>query len=87
MYDARPDLDLSLLARRHPFHLVAQSSPVVGLQFGVLHPFLAPVLMQAADVVLALLEMDELIPNALLDEHAPCVLLHDGFFVLHGDRG
>jgi hypothetical protein len=33
-------------------------------------------------MVLALLEMDEFIANAFLDEDAPRMLLHNGFFVL-----
>lgn len=66
-----------LLSRRHPLYLIAQLSPVIRLQFRILDSLLTPVLMQAADVVLALLEVDEFVPDAFLDEHAPRVLLHD----------
>ena len=71
-----------LHARRHPLNFVAQATPVVRLQFGVLDPLLTPVLMQAADVILALLEVNQFIPDALLDEDAPGMLLDDRFFVL-----
>lgn len=47
-----------LHARRHSLNFVAQATPVVRLQFGVLDPLLTPVLMQAADVILALLEVN-----------------------------
>lgn len=66
-----------LLPRRHPLDLVTQAAPIVRLQFGVLDSFLAPVLVQPADMVLALLEVDEFVADALLDEHAPGVLLHN----------
>lgn len=68
---------LLLLPRRHSFHFVTQLPPVVRLQFGILYTLLAPVLVQPTDMVLALLEVDELIPDALLDEHTPCMLLHN----------
>lgn len=84
MYDrCRRKLNCTrLLPRRHTLDLVTQSTPIVRLQFRVLDPFLAPVLVKPADMVLALLEVDEFISDALLDEHAPRVLLHDRFFVL-----
>lgn len=71
-----------LHARRHPLNFVAQATPVVRLKFGVLDTLLAPVLMQTADVILALLEVDEFIMDAFFDEDAPSMLLHNGFFVL-----
>lgn len=89
MYDRRrPRLKYTppLLPRRHPLDLVTQSTPIVCLQFRVLNSFLAPVLVQPADMVLALLEVDEFIADALLDEHAPRVLLHNRLLVLHGGR-
>lgn len=69
-------------ARRHSLNFIAQATPVVRLQLGVFDTLLAPVLVQPADMVLALLEMDEFIANAFLDEDAPRMLLHNGFFVL-----
>jgi hypothetical protein len=74
-----------LHARRHPLNLVAQATPVVRLQLGVLDPLLAPVLMQTADVILALLEMDEFVADALRNEDTPGMLLDNGFFVLKGN--
>lgn len=38
--------------------------------------------MQARDVVLALLEVEKLVANALLDEDAAGMLLDDGLLVL-----
>ena len=75
-----------LLSRRHSLDLIAESPPIVRLQLGVLDSFLAPILVQAADMVLALLEMSQFITDAFLNEHAPSVLLHDRLFVLHDDR-
>lgn len=66
----------------HPLHLVTQRPPVVRLQLGVFDAFLTPVLVQPADVILALLEVDQFVSHALPDEHPAGMLLHDGFFVL-----
>lgn len=79
MYDrCRRDVNhTSLLPRRHPLDLITESTPIVRLQFRVLDSFLAPVLVQPTDMVLALLEVDEFISDALLDEHAPRMLLHN----------
>jgi hypothetical protein len=71
-----------LNARRHSLNFITQATPVVRLQLGVFDTLLAPVLVQPADMVLALLEMDKFIANAFLDEDAPRMLLHNGFFVL-----
>lgn len=38
--------------------------------------------MQAADVILALLEVDEFVTDAFRDEDTPSMLLYNGFFVL-----
>lgn len=61
----------------HALDLVAEISPVVCLQLGIFDPLLAPILMQAADMILALLEVGELVADALLDENAPGMLLHN----------
>lgn len=71
-----------LFARRHAFHLLAQCPPVLRLELCVLDAFLTPVLMQSADVELALLEIEKLIADALLDEDSACMLLNDAFLVL-----
>lgn len=66
-----------LLPRRHPLHFITQSPPVIRLQLRIFDSLLTPVLVQTTDMVLARLEMDELVTNALLDEHAARMLLHD----------
>jgi hypothetical protein len=71
-----------LIPQRHPLHLLTQPPPIIRLQLRILNPFLAPVLVQAADMVLALLEEQQLIANALFDEDAAGVLGDDGLFVL-----
>jgi len=68
--------------QRHPLDLFAQRSPVFSLEFGIFHPLLAPVLVESTDMVLALLEVEKLVTNALLDENSSCVLLNNAFFVL-----
>lgn len=77
---ARPNA--ALQPRRHPLNFIAQATPVVRLQFRVLHTLLAPILMQAADVILALLEVDEFVTDAFRDKDTPSMLLYNGFFVL-----
>lgn len=67
----------ALQARRHPLNFIAQATPVLRLQFGVLDALLAPVLMQAADVILALLEVNEFVTNAFCDEDTPSMLLYN----------
>lgn len=38
--------------------------------------------MQLADVILRLLEKEQFVADTFLDEHAACVLVDDGLFVL-----
>lgn len=71
-----------LHARRHSLNFVAQATPVVRLKFRILDTLLAPVLVQTADMILALLEVDEFVTDAFFDKDAPSMLLHNGFFVL-----
>ena len=66
--------DMTLLPKWHSFHLLTECSPVVGLQLRILDPFLTPVYLQLANVVLRLLEVDDLVSNALLDKETSCVL-------------
>lgn len=40
--------------------------------------------MQAADVILALLEMNEFVADAFRNEDTPGMLLNNGFFILKG---
>lgn len=68
---------------RHPLDLIAQRSPVVCLQLRVLDSLLAPVLMQPANVILALTEVFQFFLQTLPDEHSPSVLLHNRLFVLY----
>lgn len=70
------------LPRRHSVDFLAERTPVIRLQLRVLDALLAPVLMEPADVVLAGLEEDELVPDTLLDEYSTRMLLHDRFLVL-----
>lgn len=51
----------------HGFKFFAQSTPVIRLKLRVLDSFLAPVLVQASDLVLARLEIQELITHALFN--------------------
>lgn len=71
-----------LLTQRHAVKLVEQSAPVVGQHLGVLDPLLRPVLVPTRHMVLGVLEVDELVADALLDEDGPVVLVYDGFLVL-----
>ena len=78
MYDLSNEAQCCPLnACRHPLDFVAQATPVIRLQFRVLDTLLAPVLMQPADVILALLEVDKFIANTFCDEDAPGMLLHN----------
>lgn len=72
----------ALVAEGHALELVKEAAPVVRQHLRVLDALLRPVLVPPADVVLRLLEVDQLVPHALLDEHRPVVLCHDRFFVL-----
>jgi hypothetical protein len=71
-----------LFPERHALQLVEQSPPVVSQHLRVLDAFLGPVLVPAADVVLRLLEEDELVADALTDEHGTVVLVYDAFLIL-----
>ena len=71
-----------LVAERHAIQLVEQAAPVVGQHFAVLDALLGPVLVPARDVVLRLLEVDELVADALAHKHGAVVLVHDALFVL-----
>ena len=74
--------DITSFPQRHSLQLLAECSPIVGLQLSVLDPFLTPVHMQLADVILRLLEVNNLVANALLDENTSCVLCDDRLLVL-----
>lgn len=75
---------MTLLPKRHSFHLFTECAPVVSLQLRIPDPFLTPIHMQLADVILRLLKVDNLVSNALLDEHAARVLRDDRLLVLRG---
>ena len=79
-------LRTSLIAHRHVLNLLAPSSPIVCLELCVLDPLLAPILMQSAHVVLALLKEVELIADAFLDKHSTGVLIDNGLLVLSARR-
>lgn len=79
---SRYNLSILLFSSRHCLDFFAQRTPVFGLQLGILHPLLAPVLMQPADVILAHLEIQQLVTDTFLDKHAPRMLLDDRLFVL-----
>lgn len=72
-----------LVTERHALELVEQLTPVVSEELRVLGSLLRPILVPAGNVVLAGLEVNELIPDALLDEDGPVVLVDDGLFVLY----
>ena len=71
-----------LIAQRHPLDLLTQRSPVVRLELCILDPFLAPILMQSADMILRLLEEEQLVPDALLDKDAAGMLVNDRLLIL-----
>ena len=50
--------NVALLARWHVLYLLTQRSPIIRLQFRIFDAFLAPILMQFADVVLRLLKVE-----------------------------
>lgn len=81
-----PSIQTALLPGRHALDFITELSPVISLEFRIFDPLLAPVLVEATDVILALLEMAELISDTLLDENAACMLLYNGLFVLQGDE-
>lgn len=66
-----------LVTCRHILHLLTPRPPIIRLQLRVFDPLLTPILMQLADVVLALLEEEKFVSDALLDKHPPRVLVHD----------
>ena len=72
----------TLVSHRHVFDFITQCSPVVGLQFCILDSLLGPVLVQATDVILRLLEEDQLVANTLLDENAAGMLVNNRLLVL-----
>ena len=63
-----------LFSCRHSLHFFAQPSPVVCLQLGVFDSLLAPILVEAANMVLTLLKVRQFISDALPDENAACML-------------
>ena len=71
-----------LFSKRHVLYLFTQGSPITSLQLCVLDSFLAPVLVQFANVVLRLLEVNELVADAFLDKHASRMLIDYRLFVL-----
>lgn len=71
-----------LITKRHTIKLIEQPPPVIREHLRVLDALLGPILVPAADMVLGLLEEDELVADALLDEDRAVVLVHDGFLVL-----
>ena len=60
LYQTHPyqPANVVLLARWHVLHLLTQRPPIIRLQFRIFDAFLAPILMQFADVVLRLLEVE-----------------------------
>lgn len=68
--------------QRHPLDLLPERAPVVRGELGVLDALLAPVLVRARDVEERVLEVKQLVADALADEDAPCVLRHDGLLIL-----
>lgn len=66
----------------HTLHLLTQRPPVIRLQFCILDALLAPLLVQSRDVVLALLEEEQFVTDAFLDEDAASVLLDNRFLIL-----
>jgi hypothetical protein len=79
---SHPIFSTLLLAQRHAVKLIKQSSPVISQHLAVLDPLLGPVLVPAADVVLCLLEVKQLVPDTLADENGAIVLLDNALLVL-----
>jgi len=71
-----------LITQRHALNFFAKSSPVVGLKFGILDPLLSPVLMQPRDLILAVLEEEQLISDALPNKNATGMLVDNALLVL-----
>ena len=71
-----------LVAKRHAFEFIKQTTPVVSEHLRVLDSLLCPILIPTGDVVLGVLEICELITNALLDKYRTVVLVDDSFLVL-----
>lgn len=72
----------ALFARRHSLNFFAESSPILCLQLGIFDALLAPILMEPAYMILALLEEYDLVADALRDENTPSMLLDDALFIL-----
>jgi len=47
----------TLLANGHALQLFLKLLPVIGVQLGILHPFLRPILVPSTDMVLRVLEV------------------------------
>ena len=77
-HTARP-----LIAQRHALNGIHAPAPIIRQQLRVLDPLLRPVLVQARDAVLAVLEIQQFVAQALEDEDAAGVLGDDGLFVLY----
>lgn len=71
-----------LLRLRHALHLFTQRPPIIRLQLRILDTFLRPLLVQSTNMVLRLLEEEQFVADAFLDEDAAGVLLDDRFLVL-----
>jgi hypothetical protein len=70
------------ISQWHTLKLFLELFPIIGLQLRILHPFLRPVLTQAADVILRALEEYKLISDALLDENSSGMLSNNRLLVL-----
>lgn len=71
-----------LVSIGHSLYLLTKRSPVICLKFGILDSLLTPILVKSTDVVLAVLEENKLVTNALFDEDAPRMLLNNRFLIL-----
>jgi hypothetical protein len=80
--EEEPSPERPSISQRHAFHLFAQLPPIVRLHLCILHALLTPVLVKAADVVLAALEEEYLVTDALLHEDGSRVLRYYGLLVL-----
>lgn len=76
-----PSLSISI-AQRHSIQLLVEGSPVLCRELGILDTLLAPLLVCAADVVLRVLEVHNLIANALLYENSSSMLVDNRLLVL-----
>lgn len=71
-----------LVTQRHALEVIEEAAPVVGKHLRVLDSLLGPVLVPPGDVVLSVLEVNKLVPDALLHEHGTIVLVHNRLLVL-----